>query len=330
MTKLGIIGAMQVEVEILLGHMQTAMPPCWKTRTAAGWSIPKGSKERTMTKLGIIGAMQVEVEILLGQMENRQDRTIAGSIFYEGRLEGLDVVVVQCGVGKVNAALCTQILRDVFGVTHLVNTGVAGSLCAQLDIGDLVVSQDAMYHDVDCVHFGYPYGRVPGMDVTAFPADDTLVGYAFAAAETVNPGHTKIGRMDCVHFGYPYGRVPGMDVTAFPADDTLVGYAFAAAETVNPGHTKIGRIATGDQFVADKALKDAIIAHTQGLCTEMEGAAIAQTAYRNNLPFVILRAISDKADDSAQMDYPTFEATAAKHCAQVTRMLAKRLAEAEM
>lgn len=236
-----------------------------------------------MTKLGIIGAMQVEVEILLGQMENRQDRTIAGSVFYEGRLEGLDVVVVQCGVGKVNAALCTQILRDVFGVTHLVNTGVAGSLCAQLDIGDLVVSQDAMYHDVDCVHFGYPYGRVPGMDVTAFPADDTLVGYAFAAAETVNPGHTKIGR-----------------------------------------------IATGDQFVADKALKDAIIAHTQGLCTEMEGAAIAQTAYRNNLPFVILRAISDKADDSAQMDYPTFEATAAKHCAQVTRMLAKRLAEAEM
>ena len=111
-----------------------------------------------MTKLGIIGAMQVEVEILLSRMENKAARTVAGSEFYEGTLEGLPVVVVQCGVGKVNAALCAQILCSSFGVTHLVNTGIAGSLSAELDIGDLVVSQDAMYHDFDCVHFGYPYG----------------------------------------------------------------------------------------------------------------------------------------------------------------------------
>ena len=124
-----------------------------------------------MTKLGIIGAMQVEVEILLGRMENKTAHTVAGSEFYEGTLEGLPAVVVQCGVGKVNAALCAQILSSCFGVTHLVNTGIAGSLCAQLDIGDLVVSVDAMYHDFDCVHFGYPFGRVPGMDVTAFPSD---------------------------------------------------------------------------------------------------------------------------------------------------------------
>ena len=235
-----------------------------------------------MTKLGIIGAMQVEVEILLGKMENKTEKTVAGSTFYEGTLEGLPAVVVQCGVGKVNAAMCTQTLCNCFGVTHLVNTGIAGSLCADLDIGDLVVSTDAMYHDFDCVHFGYPYGKVPGMDVTAFPADETMLGYAFAAAESVNPGHTKTGR-----------------------------------------------IASGDQFVADKALKEEIIAHTQGLCTEMEGAAIAQTAYRNNLPFVILRAISDKADDSAEMDYPTFERIAAHRCAEVTCNLAKQLKEAE-
>lgn len=236
-----------------------------------------------MIKLGVIGAMQVEVEILLKQMEEKTSRTVAGSEFYTGRLEGLDVVVVQCGVGKVNAALCAQILCGQYGVTHLVNTGIAGSLCAQLDIGDLVVSQDAMYHD-----------------------------------------------MDCVHFGYPYGRVPGMDVTAFPADETLMGYAFAAAEQIHPGHTRIGRVASGDQFVADKALKEKIIAATQGLCTEMEGAAIAQTAYRNQVPFVILRAISDKADDSAQMDYPTFEAIAAQRCAQVTQGLAKQLLLAQL
>ena len=235
-----------------------------------------------MTKLGIIGAMQVEVEILLGRMENQTSRAIAGSTFYEGTLEGLSAVVVQCGVGKVNAALCTQILCDCFGVTHLVNTGIAGSLCADLDIGDLVVSTDAMYHDFDCVHFGYPYGKVPGMDVISFPADEKMIAYAFAAAESVNPGHTKRGR-----------------------------------------------IASGDQFVADKATKEKIIANTQGLCTEMEGTAIAQTAYRNQLPFVILRAISDKADDSAEMDYPTFERIAAHRCAQVTCDLAKQLKEAE-
>ena len=168
-------------------------------------------------------------------------------------------------------------------MTHLVNTGIAGSLCAELDIGDLVVSRDAMYHDFDCTHFGYPFGKVPGMDVIAFPADDTLLGYAFAAAEAVNPGHTRVGR-----------------------------------------------VASGDQFVADPAVKEKIVANTRGLCTEMEGAAIAQTAYRNSVPFVILRAISDKADDSAEMDYPTFEKIAAHRCAEVTCKLAKHLHEAEM
>ena len=101
-----------------------------------------------MTKLGIIGAMQVEVEILLSCLENKTEKTFAGSTFYEGSLEGLDVVIVQCGVGKVNAAICAQILCSCFGITHLVNTGIAGSLCAELDIGDLVVSTDAMYHNI--------------------------------------------------------------------------------------------------------------------------------------------------------------------------------------
>ena len=235
-----------------------------------------------MTKLGIIGAMQEEVETLLARMENKRELSKAGSTFYDGILEGLPVVIVQCGVGKVNAAMCTQVLCDLFEVTHIVNTGIAGSLCADLDIGDLVVSRDAMYHDVDAVHFGYPFGKVPGMDVVAFPADDRMVNYAYDAAEAVNPGHTKIGR-----------------------------------------------VATGDQFVAVKELKERIIANTNGLCTEMEGTAIAQTAYRNGIPFVILRAISDKADDSAQMDYPTFERIAAHRCAEVTRNLAKQLKAAE-
>ena len=230
-----------------------------------------------MTKLGIIGAMTVEVETLKAQMHELTGTERAGMTFYEGLLESTNVVVVQCGVGKVNAALCVQILCDCFGVTHVVNTGIAGSLCAQLDIGDLVVSRDAMYHDFTCSAFGYPDGQVPGM--------------------------------------------PRM----YEADERLMALAYAAAEEVNPGHTKVGRVASGDQFVSDKDKKEKIIALTDALCTEMEGAAIAHAAYRNGVPFVILRAISDKADDSADMDYPTFEQIAAHRCAEVARNLAKQL-----
>lgn len=235
-----------------------------------------------MTKLGIIGAMTVEVETLKDAMEHLSVTHKAGMEFYDGVLEGLPAVVVQCGVGKVNAAMCAQVLCDCFHVTHLVNTGIAGSLCAQLDIGDLVVSEDAMYHDFDVQRFGYAIGEVPGMDVVAFPANRDMIAYAVAAAEAVHPGHVKTGR-----------------------------------------------IASGDVFVADAERKARIIAGTQALCTEMEGAAIAQVAYRNELPFVILRAISDKADDSAEMDYPTFEAQAAYRCAQVTRSMAGMLCAAE-
>ena len=231
-----------------------------------------------MTKLGIIGAMTVEVETLKSAMTELTVSHKAGMEFYDGILEGLPAVVVQCGVGKVNAAMCAQVLCDCFDVTHLVNTGIAGSLCAQLDIGDLVVSKDAMYHDFDVQHFGYEMGEVPGMGVLTFPASSEMMEYALAAAEAVHPGHVKTGR-----------------------------------------------IASGDMFVAEKTVKESIIAKTHAVCTEMEGAAIAHVAFRNKLPFVILRAISDKADDSAEMDYPTFEAQAAHRCAQVTQHMAKML-----
>ena len=229
-------------------------------------------------KLGIIGAMDVEVALLKEKMQNITTETRAGSDYFAGTLEGTSAVVVQCGVGKVNAALCAQIPISEFGVTHLVNTGIAGSLCADLDIGDLVVSEDAIYHDFDISYWGRAIGEVPGMGVVAFPADEDMMQYAFAAAESVNPGHTRTGR-----------------------------------------------VASGDQFVCNKEKKDKIIADTAAVCTEMEGAAIAHTAYRNGVPFVILRAISDKADDSAEMDYPTFEAIAARRCAEVTMAMARKM-----
>ena len=229
-------------------------------------------------KLGIIGAMDVEVATLKEKMVNMTEKIIAGATYCEGVLENLPVVVVQCGVGKVNAALCVQALCDCFEVTHIVNTGVAGSLCNELDIGDILVSVDAMHHDFDCS----PVGYVPG-------------------------------------------KIPGLDVLAFPADEKLCTLAFAAAEQVNSGHTKTGRVASGDQFIAGRQIKEKIIAITDAKCTEMEGAAIAQVAYRNRVPFVVLRAISDKADDSAEMDYPTFERIAADRCAKVVMTLAEMM-----
>ena len=233
-------------------------------------------------KLGIIGAMDVEVATLKEKMEGATVSVKAGMEFCEGTLEGLPAVVVQCGVGKVNAALCAQILCDCYGVTAIVNTGIAGSLCNDLDIADLVISRDAIHHDFDLRFWGRPVGQVPGFDVTAFPADEKLIELAFAAAEAVNPGHNRIGR-----------------------------------------------VASGDQFICSREQKQAIIENTQAICAEMEGASIAHAAYRNGVPFVILRAISDKADDSAEMDYPTFEALAAQRCAHVTMNLAKQLTQAE-
>ena len=233
-----------------------------------------------MTKLGIIGAMEIEVAILKSKLENAKVTKIGPMEFYEGSLAGCDVVVVMCGVGKVHAAMCTQVLCSHFGVTHIVNTGVAGSLDAELDICDVLVSTDAIQHD-----------------------------------------------MDVVHLGYDVGKVPGLDTTAFPADEKLMKLAFDASESIRPGHTKLGRVATGDQFVCSDEQKAKIIANTGASCTEMEGGSIAQTAYVNQVPFVILRAISDKADGSAELDYPPFEKQAAANCAAVTEALAKRLAE---
>lgn len=222
-----------------------------------------------MKKVGIIGAMELEVEELQGKMQITRKEKKASMEFLEGTLNGTDVVIVRSGIGKVNAALCTQILCDVFEVTHIINTGVAGSLKNEINIGDIVVSTDALHHDVDVRVFGYPLGEVPQMGCLAFQADEKLTSLAIECCKEVNP-----------------------DISVYS-----------------------GRIVSGDQFISDKQVKENIISNFGGFCVEMEGASIAHAAYLNHVPFVIIRAISDKADDSAEMDYPTFEKAAAAHSA---------------
>lgn len=228
--------------------------------------------------LGIIGAMDEEVARLKEQMEDAQVQTWAGMEFYRGRINGKEAVVVRSGIGKVNAAVCAQILADRYEVSAIVNTGIAGSLDGKIDIGDIVLSTDALQHDMDATNFGYPLGQIPRMEVLSFQADRRLLELARVCCKEVNP-----------------------DI-----------------------HVYEGRVVSGDQFVSSQEKKEWLIRNFKGSCTEMEGAAIAQAAYLNGIPFLIIRAISDKADNSATMDYPAFEAQAIDHSVNLMLEMIRR------
>ncbi len=229
--------------------------------------------------IGIIGAMDEEVEQIVEAMNIERVEEKAGMKFSCGSLNGSEVVIVRSGIGKVNAAICTQILCDDFKADAVINTGIAGSLDASIDIGDIVLSSDVLHHDVDATGFGYPLGQIPRMDTLSFEADKKLLATAEECCKEALP---QVG----VH---------------------------------------VGRVVSGDQFISDKAVKERIISNFGGMCTEMEGAAIAQAAYVNKIPFLIMRAISDKADDSATVDYPAFEAQAIKNSVTLLTAIAAKL-----
>ena len=233
----------------------------------------------TMNKIGIIGAMELEVAALKSKLELKNVVDKAGMKFHEGILNGKDVVIVQCGIGKVNAGICVQILADLFAVNTVINTGVAGSLRAEINIGDIIVSTDACEHDMDVSALGYEPGIIPQMETSFFKADRKLIEEAIAVCREVNP-----------------------EINVYE-----------------------GRIVSGDQFISDGAVKDRLIQQFDGSCAEMEGAAIAHAAFLNKIPYIVLRAISDKADGSAHMDYPEFERAAAAHCARLVENLVARL-----
>ena len=137
-----------------------------------------------MNKIGIIGAMELEIEQLKKDMTLENTTRKAGMDFYEGTLNACPVVVVRCGIGKVNAAICTQILADVFQVSCVINTGVAGSLNATLDIGDILVSEDALEHDMDVSPLGYEPGVIPQLDCSIFQADERLKTLALTCCQS--------------------------------------------------------------------------------------------------------------------------------------------------
>ena len=149
-----------------------------------------------MKKIGIIGAMELEVEELKSQMEEVCVKEKASMEFYQGTLNGKEVVVVRSGIGKVNAGMCTQILADLFQVEAVINTGIAGSLNNDINIGDIVLSTDVLHHDMDATGFGYPKGQIPQMEEFSFPADEKLVKLAVEVNKEVNPDiQTFTGRV---------------------------------------------------------------------------------------------------------------------------------------
>ncbi len=147
--------------------------------------------------IGVIGAMESEITTIRNSMENAKTTTIAGMQFVEGTISGKDVVVVQCGMGKVNAGICAQTLINDFHASCVINTGVAGSLTSDLGINDFVVSVDAVQHDYDVSPIGFKKAEIPYTGMVSFPADERLRAKAIEAVKKAAPSSKALEGRVC-------------------------------------------------------------------------------------------------------------------------------------
>lgn len=229
-------------------------------------------------KIGIIGAMEEEVILLKSKMTVTKEWTEAKADFIEGTLDGIEVVLVRSGIGKVNAAITTTLLLAKHDIDLVINTGSAGGIGQGLKIGDVVVSSEMAYHDVDATVFGYVIGQVPQM-----PA-------------------------------------------RYVADVAIVEKVIEAAKKASLTPVK-GLIVTSDSFIAGKEATTKIMKNFPDvLAAEMEGAAIAQVCHQFDVPFVIVRAMSDTADEEAGVTFDEFIIEAGKKSALMVMELIHDLA----
>lgn len=222
--------------------------------------------------IGIIGAMDEELEILLSEMDLERTETKANMKFNSGKLYNQNVVVVRSGIGKVNAAVCTQILVDDFKVDRVINVGIAGGIGENVYPGDVVISDSLVQHDIDTSAFGDEIGQIPRLDTYDFKCDKELVDKAKKACEKLE------------------------DKNSF-----------------------VGRIVTGDQFISDTDKIRWLNKKFNALACEMEGGSIAQVCYLNNVPFVVIRSISDNANNGAHMEYEKFGPIAIKNSTEILK-----------
>ena len=228
--------------------------------------------------IGIIGAMEEEIRLSKETMGQYETTIIASFTFYTGELQGKRVTLVQSGIGKVNATLSVALLVERFNVDVVVNTGSAGGLGTGLHVGDVVIADDLLHHDVDVTAFGYQIGQMAGMPAT-YATDKNLADLA----ESVY-----------VAKGLPVQR---------------------------------GLIVSGDVFVhSPTQIAQIKQSFPTALACEMESAAIAQAAYVLGVPCLVIRAISDSADDEAAVSFDEFIVLAGQKSAEMVLALLAQLA----
>ncbi len=231
--------------------------------------------------IGLIGAMEEEVSLLRSRLKELEESRLGPLSCYTGILEGKRVVLVRSGIGKTNAAIATALLLERYRPRFVINTGSAGGLAAKLSIGDLVISDRALYHDVDVSAFGYEPGQIPGLSAV-FNADPALIDLAERSINALK------------------------------------------AETVIPAEVGSARcsILSGDTFLGDDRAKAALSRRFPDAgAVEMEGAAIAQTCVLFQVPFVILRAISDVAGKQSWIDFNDFLPLAAERSSLIVERI---------
>ncbi len=224
--------------------------------------------------IGILGAMSVEIDAIK-EMVSTPERTVIGNVeFVKGTIGTQEVVVAQCGIGKVFAGIAAQTMILCYGVSALINVGVAGTLSEKVGLLELAIATEVVQHDMDTSPLGDPVGLISGINKVKLPASDALCERIARAAQKL---------------GIPYA---------------------------------MGVIASGDQFIADRAKKDLIRDRFDAIACEMEGAAIGQICYVNGVDFAILRAISDNADDAAgALDYPILCTRAAEQTQRLIKAM---------
>jgi len=228
-------------------------------------------------KIGIIGAMDEEVNRYIQELKNCKKIKHAKFDFYSGNLSGKEVVVIKSGIGKVNAAACTQILIDTFKISKIIFTGVAGALNPILNPYEIVISKDSVQHDIDITAFGREKGEIPDEDSSIFKADKNLLELSCKIAKEEN-----------------------LKIIS-------------------------GRVLTGDQFIQSKEKSRELRKYFNGDCVDMETAAVAHVCKINQIPYVAIRSISDKADHSANIDFDVFLHKAAENSYSLVKKILKAL-----
>lgn len=226
-----------------------------------------------MKRFGIIAAMQEEMKEIERIMENTETEKIYELNFIKGKINNKDVVLVEAGIGKVNAARTTQILINKFNIDAIINVGSAASANDELNIGDIVIGQKIVQHDFDITAFGHPKGYIS--NVGQFIESDKKL-------------------------------IDKMEQTIASRQD-------------NKFKIKIGTIASGDIFCTELKMKEKIRNKFNADAIEMEGAAIAQVCKLDNIPFLVIRSISDKPNGNNNITFDQFLEQASKRCALIIK-----------